>query len=501
MEFVTIGNPNNAADTTGAPNPVGAVAYTYNLGKYEVSRDMVNKANTAGGLGLTLGDLSGAGGNGVNRPATGIDWYEAAKFVNWLNTSKGYPAAYKFDGNGNFQVWSSGDAGYQANNPYRNSRAPYSLPSRDEWYKGAYGSPGGTWYDYPTQSNSAPTSATSGTTTGTAVYGTTGPADITSAGGLSAFGTMAQGGNACEWNESAFDGGNDQAGENREYRGGVWTNTSSALSALDRTSSAPATGTGLGFRVASVDLANLDTDGDGLSDAVETGTGIYASSSDTGTNPNNTDTDGDGISDGVEVNTLGTNPNVSQVPESLVTLQSTSSGFVATWGAVARAAGYEVQASTEPTFTTGLTGGDRPVSGGSVTNLTITGLTSQIRYYRVRAVFASAGGPLKTGWSPGVSAPNMTGFGKYVSLNATGNLDNFQPAVTNSPTSNSYTITFWMRPDRIGGPSGSENVQVVRQGINSVSGTANVDLDLLPDGSLCFGQKDSAGNSKFVQTQ
>ena len=26
MDFVTIGNPSNAADTTGAPNPVGAVA-------------------------------------------------------------------------------------------------------------------------------------------------------------------------------------------------------------------------------------------------------------------------------------------------------------------------------------------------------------------------------------------------------------------------------------------------------------------------------------------
>jgi hypothetical protein len=33
MEFVTIGNPNNAADTTGTPNPAGSVAYTYNLGK------------------------------------------------------------------------------------------------------------------------------------------------------------------------------------------------------------------------------------------------------------------------------------------------------------------------------------------------------------------------------------------------------------------------------------------------------------------------------------
>ena len=62
MEFVTIGNPNNAADTTGSPNPVGAVAYTYNLGKHEVSRDMVSKANAAGNLGLTLGDMSPHGG-------------------------------------------------------------------------------------------------------------------------------------------------------------------------------------------------------------------------------------------------------------------------------------------------------------------------------------------------------------------------------------------------------------------------------------------------------
>lgn len=41
MDFVTIGNPNNAADTTWSPNPAGSVAYTYNLGKYEVSRDMI----------------------------------------------------------------------------------------------------------------------------------------------------------------------------------------------------------------------------------------------------------------------------------------------------------------------------------------------------------------------------------------------------------------------------------------------------------------------------
>jgi formylglycine-generating enzyme len=94
MDFVEIGNPGNAADTTGSPNPVGSVAYTYNIGKYEVSRDMITKANAASSLGITMYDLTSYGGNLVNRPATGISWKEAAKYVNWLNTSTGNTPAY-----------------------------------------------------------------------------------------------------------------------------------------------------------------------------------------------------------------------------------------------------------------------------------------------------------------------------------------------------------------------------------------------------------------------
>ena len=45
MDFVTIGNPGNVADTTGDPNPVGAVAYSYQISKYEVSREMILKAH------------------------------------------------------------------------------------------------------------------------------------------------------------------------------------------------------------------------------------------------------------------------------------------------------------------------------------------------------------------------------------------------------------------------------------------------------------------------
>jgi hypothetical protein len=255
MDFVTIGNPGNAADTTGSPNPVGSVAYTYNLGMYEVSRDQITKANSAGSLGITMFDLTGYGGNGVNRPATGISWYEAAKFVNWLNTSTGNTAAYKFDGSGNFQLWSAGDAGYNANNLFRNSLAKYWLPSNDEWYKGAYGSPNGTWFNYPTGSDSAPTAVAGGTAANTALYnGQSGPADITSAGGLSAYGTMGQGGNAWEWNETAFDGTNNTAGENRVARGGSWGDVGSVLDASYRNIVGNPTDEliNIGFRVASV---------------------------------------------------------------------------------------------------------------------------------------------------------------------------------------------------------------------------------------------------------
>lgn len=64
------------------------------------------------------------------------------------------------------------------------------------------------------------------------------------------------------------------------------------------------------------DPRNPDTDGDGLLDGVETNTGFWTSSTNTGTDPLNPDMDGDGLLDGVETNTgiyvsptnTGTNP-------------------------------------------------------------------------------------------------------------------------------------------------------------------------------------------------
>jgi hypothetical protein len=56
------------------------------------------------------------------------------------------------------------------------------------------------------------------------------------------------------------------------------------------------------------DVCDADDDGDGLLDTVETGTGIYLSPTNTGSNPLDTDSDNDGRPDGVEV-AQGWNPN------------------------------------------------------------------------------------------------------------------------------------------------------------------------------------------------
>ena len=50
IEFVTVGNPGNAADNTGNPNPAGKVDYSYRIGKFEISEAMIDSANSNGGL-------------------------------------------------------------------------------------------------------------------------------------------------------------------------------------------------------------------------------------------------------------------------------------------------------------------------------------------------------------------------------------------------------------------------------------------------------------------
>jgi hypothetical protein len=55
----------------------------------------------------------------------------------------------------------------------------------------------------------------------------------------------------------------------------------------------------------------VDSDGDGLADCVETGTGVFIGPWNTGTDPRLADTDGDGLDDGDEVNGTASGINLA----------------------------------------------------------------------------------------------------------------------------------------------------------------------------------------------
>jgi formylglycine-generating enzyme required for sulfatase activity len=256
MEFVTIGNAGNAADTTGSPNPAGAVGYEYGIGKFEVSEDLIAKFNASQSLQITKDT------RGTAKPATSVSWNEAARFVNWLNTSTGGFAAYNFTTGGvndDIALWTAVDTlDYDATNPYRSKRATYVLPSYNEWYKAAYYNPtNSTYYDFANGSNTAPTAVASGTADNTAVYLQSfgqGPADVDQAGGLSPYGVMGLGGNVYEWDESSEDLANSSGSSSRGIRGGDWNSDSSVLSSSTRYGLGPSVESYsfVGFRVASL---------------------------------------------------------------------------------------------------------------------------------------------------------------------------------------------------------------------------------------------------------
>lgn len=254
MEFVTIGNPGNGDNDF----VVGTVGYEYNIGKSEVSERMIESFNASQSLQVTKDT------RGLNKPATSISWNEAARFVNWLNTSTGGSIAYKFvsDGvNDNLVPWSPTDTlDFNALNPYRSKRATYVLPSLNEWYKAAYYAPiysplfpVGTYFMYSNGSNTPPIAVASGTEPNTAVFNQSfiqGPADVNMAGGLSYYGVMGLGGNVSEWLEtpSSFATG----ASSRRIQTGRWFDSVPLSASVGNLGNPQDENYETGFRVASV---------------------------------------------------------------------------------------------------------------------------------------------------------------------------------------------------------------------------------------------------------
>lgn len=179
IDFSTIGNAGNAAyfhdygpepffpDTYDAPYAgYGSVNYTYRIGTHEVTIDQFTKANAASGgqIGNDNEHLWNSGWPnpnnhpldlGVHAPATAVNVYEAARFVNWLTTGDANTGVYSFSGN----TISGIDRSFRNGNDLA-----YVIPNDDEWFKAAYYKPvnDGTYSTFSSGLNTSPSIGTNG---------------------------------------------------------------------------------------------------------------------------------------------------------------------------------------------------------------------------------------------------------------------------------------------------------------------------------------------------
>ena len=285
IDTVTVGNPGNAGELSGAgaggygPDRIcGAVDYVYNIGKYEVTNAQYAEfLNAVAGVGDPNGlystdmwsdaqgckiEQTGASpnysysvaANWAGRPVNYVSWYDALRFANWMHNGQptgAQDASTTEDGAYDMSLGSS---------VVRKDGALVFLTSEDEWYKAAYHLNDGVtsnYFNYPTSSDSVPSNdlvepdqgnnanfyQSGGFTIG-APYWRTEVGEFENS--QSPYGTFDQGGNVWEWNEAViYD-------SNRGVRGGSFLNPDGAeLHAAYRSNGNPSFESSyMGFRVA-----------------------------------------------------------------------------------------------------------------------------------------------------------------------------------------------------------------------------------------------------------
>jgi len=257
----------NFVSISGATNPTsgyGIVNNDYRMGVCEITNDQYAKFAAELGVPVT-GDPSyaydeGPYHTGASIPTTGVSWYEAAQFVNWLNTSTGHHAAYKFTGTQGqsdyaLDTWGAAEAD-GGTNLYRHKDAVYYMPTEDEWVKAGYWN-GTNLQTYATKAgeNLHQGDGTSGT--GWNYYDNgyamdpVGLWDVGS-GSEELNGTYDMMGNVCEWMESACMSGDYGINSSRGLRGGTYAGYGEGLVSSHRFDFDPdGENSSIGFRVAS----------------------------------------------------------------------------------------------------------------------------------------------------------------------------------------------------------------------------------------------------------
>jgi sulfatase modifying factor 1 len=284
IQWVTVGDPGNAADTS--PAGYGTVADSFQMMKYEFTNqqytDFLNSVDANGSNPYSVYNASmGSGRGGISfdslaasgskyavmsnmgdKPVIFVSWFDAARVSNWYqngatSSSSTETGAYTLGG------------AISGNALAVNNGATFYVPTQDQWYKAAYYKGGGTnagYWDYATQSDTAPTAVTAGTT-GIGSAGNTGnfansnsaadwnslDGNVTTVGtngGPSAYGAFDMSGNVMEWND--LDG-LASSGSYRGQRSGDYTSPSPfVLSSSYNGSRAPSYEDDIfGFRLAS----------------------------------------------------------------------------------------------------------------------------------------------------------------------------------------------------------------------------------------------------------
>jgi formylglycine-generating enzyme required for sulfatase activity len=279
IDWVTVGDPGNAADTTG----YGAVADSFQIMKFEWTNskyvqflNAVDASGTnpnavystnmgsdpRGGITFTSGASDGSKyavkTNMGDKPVNFVSWFDAARVANWLQNGQGSGSTET----GAYTL-TSGTSGTA---PAVNSGATFYVPTENQWYKAAFYKGSGTsagYWDYSTGSDTAPT-AVSADGAGVGSAGNTGnfanfsngavwngqTGNLTTVGtngGPSPYDTFDMSGNVSEWNDLT-----GAVGSSRGRRGGGWNAnalnlSSSGSSTLDPSSEFVV----VGFRLAS----------------------------------------------------------------------------------------------------------------------------------------------------------------------------------------------------------------------------------------------------------
>jgi ELWxxDGT repeat protein len=239
VNIVPIGDPGNAPDVTG----FGAVAGKIRTAIVEVTvkqyvsfLNAVADTDTYGLFGAIPGiQRAGSPGSYVygavagqeDRPVTFVSFYDALRFINWLENDQ--PEGPQGPATTEDGAYTITPAGIAANSIVRNPLAHFALPTEDEWYKAAYyRTTTHIYLAYPIDVPGAIVCATPRGTPNTANCGDAvgDTVNVASYGAVSPNGTLDQGGNVWEWTESI-------SGADRRIRGGGFHSPASELSSAN----------------------------------------------------------------------------------------------------------------------------------------------------------------------------------------------------------------------------------------------------------------------------